>query len=611
MTNPPAARERESDMLRDVTHRVTRTLVLCVALCALALLVAGALLTRQAQAPPQGIGARSEPDTATAVSGAAMPAPSSSRSTSDDPRAPIYDIAAQQPISLRGRVIASESGLPLSGAMVQPCLLDMLRRATTDLGNAVTTGDDGRFACAIDTTALVYLRVSRHGYASRVVGPLDDRRETSVELDADCNVAFHIVRAGSGEPLAGVACQVRWRDRNVLVTSAWLTTDASGVLHVGCMRASHGAIRVLMAPHAFHDVGIDIGREPQQMIEIVVPARRDRTLTVVDEGGNPIPGASVEIAHNRDYATTTDASGRAVLATWDEGLPLVVRARGYSLTAYSLAAEGHGASPARIELASAGTLIGSCASDEECVVSVRSTDPAFGSVVWGGLSRATAGAWRIDDVQVGHELVLAATYASGKRVQLVLPPLASGESRSVEVPAEVPTCRIAGTVSGATGPTVVRWYAHAKGTTRAFVWMGEGHTATGPDGAFEVALVGCTDLEIWAETGVRRTPKRWVQVTEPAQEVMLTFGPAIEGMLTDQHGLPLARAVVWLTSRDPGCRPLAARTDGKGKFVLDGLVPGARYEVGCSGPDLDGIVDGPREVTSGVGFVGLVVRRKG
>jgi hypothetical protein len=115
-----------------------------------------------------------------------------------------------------------------------------------------------------------------------------------VELDATA-VEVHVRDARSNEPLPGCAVLVdQERADEPFSRRTNRTTDADGIAREDALTGGAVRLNVTCRGHYAKDLGdVAVARDETKRVDVAVEPASDLVLSVVDEGGRPVPGASV------------------------------------------------------------------------------------------------------------------------------------------------------------------------------------------------------------------------------------------------------------------------------------------------------------------------------
>jgi carboxypeptidase family protein len=196
-----------------------------------------------------------------------------------------------------------------------------VRIALSPSGPAVTTGASGRFAIDVAAAWPSELIITRTGYGARII-PLDRNEQ-------DLTVKPVTLRRG-----ATLRVRIaRGKETGPIELEAGVLTDGSRPVWTARRTLAPGQSSV-----AFDDLDRDVyavllsGREPlQKMLVRAVINQQKNTIDVslpdtrvrgaITLGGEPLPGASVEL-HRQGVWTTSlvsDANGELASAAWENG----------------------------------------------------------------------------------------------------------------------------------------------------------------------------------------------------------------------------------------------------------------------------------------------------
>jgi protocatechuate 3,4-dioxygenase beta subunit len=505
----------------------------------------------------------------------------------------------------RGRVVDAEQR-PVDGALVAlgfkstPNIYSRWISGSSGEGETAWTGADGAFSLVLPDPAAAgqfgafardRIVAMKEGYAAAQVetsrmasGPLRVVLTRGVELSGRVTTA-------EGTPVAGAAVSAA-EDGAVMGTmipthtllargdgrEGWTATDANGrftlrvhpvVHHLSFHKAGH-APKVVRGHDAATGQALSVVLDPAAAVRGRVVRSDGRgvagvSLALVDTGSSLSIGSGVTSADGTFDIGDLAAGAYELTATHPE---LGIRE--------TLAVEAPAAG-VQITLAPRGAVRGR-------VVESASRRPVTRFTVgvrsYGGHDRTVpgedaAGAFSIDDVPLGTAslMVTAEGFATRRIEEIAI--TADGEPPEVEVALDAEAA-LAGRVTSERGESVpaATVSAQGEGTVGAAAVSDE-------DGAFELRGVTAGELKLEIRAAGFTIERRTVDTRLVKRiEVALRKGLVLRGeVIAEGAGLPQARVEATSSGRD--AEDQNTLTDERGRFTLEGLVPG-RYTVRAS-----------------------------
>ncbi len=526
--------------------------------------------------------------------------------------------------SITGRLVSAAGGRPLAGGVAW---------VSEDPGAAVRTGSDGAFRMALPAEPTSSLQGAAAGFFEGQAEAGGNRRTPSLALKPKLAATGVVVdEAGRGLPGAAVdASPVPGRRANRMDFSLYRSggfarSGAGGRFRLpNLVPTAAYNLRISLPGYAPAQAEIPAREEGQAAPElrIVLRVGRQAVGLVLDGRRAGVAGAQVKtlptaaadlLARMRSvlnsdksnqFAATTDAKGRYILSHLPPGTyDVQVQARGFApLTVPGLAIpEGQGS-----------TDLGTVVLSPGAAVEGRVVDPA-GQPVEGAEVRAAAGkgrgmmlrlpgrdegppdaftaadgSFRLEDRAPGESLDLAVSH----------PSYGPGSAPGVAVPTEEPVRIVLQPVTRVSGRAIGK---DGKGIAGAHVILSEmvaagfggvammqpgswKRTVTDADGVFAFSSVSPGGLEIRADAPRHQSAELKGIEARAGQELsglelLLPPAASVEGRVSAPDGRPVPGAGVSVVQSDSafgfGFSELSAQTDGDGRYVIDGVPPGAR-----------------------------------
>ncbi len=523
--------------------------------------------------------------------------------------------------ALTGKVVSARDGRPLAGALAW---------LSADPSTAVRTGADGTFSIQASPEA-TSVEAAAGGFFQNRGDAGGNHRSPSFALKPRLATSGVVVdEAGRGLPGAGLTA-------TLLPGKLSMSMDFSRFRSGGFLRSGPGGrfrlanlaagvpygLRVELPGFAPAQTELPAREDgqPAPELRIVMRAGQQAFGKVLDANHAAVAGARVRLrprtgddlgAQLREalggpanrFEATSEATGRFAVGHIPSGsFDLIVNAKGFApLTVPGLAVpEGQGASDLGTVVLSPGIAVEGKVVDAE------------GKPVEGAEVRAVAGAMRtlrrtparnpgpVDSFTAADGSFRLEDRAPGESLDLAVshPSYGPGTAPGVVVPTAEPvrivlqtTSSVSGRVLGKDGKGI----SGARVTLSELIPMSFGSRSmmrpgswkpgvTDEDGAFSFSGVAPGSVEVRAEAVRHQTAELKGLETKPGQELtgvelVLPAAASVEGRVVTPDGRPVPGAEVTVVSADSAggfaFPDLSAQTDGDGRYVLDGVPPGAR-----------------------------------
>ena len=555
--------------------------------------------------------------------------------TGAEPAAGVLIVRIAPAEAVTGRIADSQTGKPIAGALVWSGL-------PPDLPPVRTTAD-GSFRLPVPTGGESWLGAAAPGYqiperqSGRPAKPL------TMTLTPAATLRGQVVDK-AGAPIPGASVEIepgpsRARSLSSIGFMPVVETrpDGSfsfhgllpgGVYKLQARRSGYG--RAEAAPVKMAPTG-----QASPPARIVLGSGTTVTGRVVDEAGNPVEGAAVEMIDAKfplpdgSFRADSDVSGAFSIPHLIPGqFRFLARRAGFSATLGSeiMVPDGETRLDAGELVLKAGAAIEGRVTDtrgrplEGVVIRGYSEQGPITAMVVADQDPApdaltgSDGRFRIEDLERGRLYNLAAHHAAHPRAMV------QGIQAPTDEPVhiELQTARsLSGRVVGPEGEPV----PDAEVTAAAEVGFGMTTKLgrTGPQGEFRGTGLkpGLLDLQVTAR-GYRDTWWRGVQIPQDRdpEPVTITLERAsvLEGRAQDEEGNPVPGArIIVVAQASPGGRPLRfpfedPATDSGGRFRVDGLAPG-EYTLSAWLPGSSRRAEATVRLGSGTTQVELVFKR--
>lgn len=521
-------------------------------------------------------------------------------------------------VPVTGKVVSAQDGRALPGALAYP---------GGDYGPVVRSAADGTFRLpALPAKGGVH--VAAAGFFPAWAEGSDNRLPT-LALRPRLAASGTVVDE-AGKPVAGASLKATLRpdpktlnDQGAYRSGGFARSGPDGRFRLGGFLAGF-AYDLRIDREGFAPARQELpAREPGQPapeLRIVLRAGRVAFGAVIDGSRRPVAGAraTLQPAAPADFAArrraardpekfegSTDAAGRFEV----KGLPagtfdLTVRGRGFApLTVPGLEVPaGSGRTDLGTVLLAPGASLRGLVTDgkggpiEGAEVRAQAPErgelPALLSSGKGPADAVTSadGSFVLEDRTPGESLDLSVLH----------PSYGPGKAPGVAVPSEAPvrivlqpTSRVSGRATDPDGKPVAGAFvflselaAVSLGGQSGLLSSGRFHDGiTDDDGSFSLEGVAAGPVRLNTRAPGRQEAKLEGLEVKPGQDLaglqlVLAPGATVEGRVLSPEGEPVTGAEVVVVEASPGDGPafssLRARTDGDGRYRIDGVAPGPR-----------------------------------
>lgn len=517
--------------------------------------------------------------------------------------------------ALRGRILDAQTGLPLTGAFAW---------VSSRAADFTLTDASGSYSLSAPVGSDIWIWGAAPGYLGEGVRPASDTGEATTVSLQRAERAQGVVVDGRGRPIAGAEIEARIDPTRRTGRTLWgarrqLERDVStddGRFSIGSLdpRVAY-YLRVAKPGFATTELPLPDARgDAAGELRIVLEAGRVVTATVVGPSREPIAGARIELSEGLRSGTiqqvmrsrwfradsgieaSTDSTGRFVMADLAAGTyTLAVSAPGYA-TARGLDVE--------ILEATDRTDLGELVLEPGAPIQGRVLDPdgspLEGARIVASGERSALFAAADDDESAAHSgadgFFAFTDRQAGERVdlQVRMPGFATGRLVGVEAPTPSPVeielerpSRVSGRVVDEAGRPV----ANAQVGLRVLVRSGTrrhsgpgGSATSDEEGAFVIEGVDPGEATLTTAADGYVAHRLTSLAVEPGKDlnhvrIVLEPGATLSGSVTGPSGQPVASADLRVMLTEDALATSArhyGRTDGEGRYRLEGLPPGRR-----------------------------------